>query len=71
MIRIGFDPVLEAQQRQRELLKEVEQYRLIREASAGKDSKARLSIEIPVRDRERNSLFRRQPARTFWRKNPA
>ena len=46
MIRIGFDPVLEAQQRQRELLKEVEQYRLIREASETKDSKARISLKF-------------------------
>ncbi len=46
MIRIGFDPMMEAQQRQRGLLKEVEQYRLIREASQAKDSKARLSFKF-------------------------
>ena len=46
MIRIGFDPMLEAQQRQRELIKEIEQYRLVREALQGKDSKARLSLKF-------------------------
>ena len=46
MIRIGFDPMMEAQQRQRELLKEIEQYRLIREASEATDSKARFSLKF-------------------------
>jgi hypothetical protein len=31
MIRIGFDPVLEAEQQHRELIKEVEQYRMVDE----------------------------------------
>ncbi len=46
MIRIGFDPMLEAQQRQRELLKEIEQYRLVREASQGSDTKAHLHLKL-------------------------
>jgi len=46
MIRIGFDPMLEAQQRQRELLKEVEQYRLIGQASEGRYLKTRISLKF-------------------------
>ena len=40
MIRIGFDPMLEAQQRQQEILKAVQQYRIADEASLGAQSKA-------------------------------
>ena len=32
MFRIGFDPILEVEQQHRELIKQIEQYRLAREA---------------------------------------
>jgi hypothetical protein len=35
MFRIGFDPVLESEQQHRELIKQVQMYRLAQEALAG------------------------------------
>ena len=54
MIRIGFDPVLEAEQQHRELIKQVEQYRLAQEAMAGYQIKAAQRCKAPCIDRERN-----------------
>ncbi len=41
MIRIGFDPLLEAEQQHRELIKQVEQYRLVNEVMSGFPPKVR------------------------------
>jgi hypothetical protein len=46
MIRIGFDPVLEAQQRQQEIIREVQQYRLADEISNGTQPKTRSGFKF-------------------------
>ena len=46
MIRIGFDPVLEAEQQHRELIKQVEQYRLAQETPSGSQPRVRSPLRI-------------------------
>jgi hypothetical protein len=48
MIRIGFDPMLEAEQQHRELIKQVEQYRLAQEAMASYHHKPRSGAKLLV-----------------------
>lgn len=49
MITIGFDPFLEAQQRQQELIRDVQQYRLEREISNGFKPKTPSGFKIVAR----------------------
>ena len=46
MIRIGFDPVLEAEQQHQELIKEVELYRMANALSNETGSKARIGFNF-------------------------
>ncbi len=46
MFRIGFDPILEVEQQHRELIKQVEQYRLAREAITCDQSKLSSGAKI-------------------------
>jgi hypothetical protein len=46
MIRIGFDPLFEAELHHRELIKQVEQYRLAQEAKSSSQPKVRSSARI-------------------------
>lgn len=46
MFRIGFDPVQEVEQQHRELIKQVEQYRLAQEANVGYQTRARSGARL-------------------------
>jgi len=46
MFRIGFDPILEAEQRHEEIMRDVERFNLIRQAEQCGRPKSRSSIKI-------------------------
>jgi hypothetical protein len=46
MIRIGFDPLFEAELQHRELIKQAEHYRLAQEAMAGYQNKPRSGAKL-------------------------
>jgi hypothetical protein len=46
MFQIGFDPVLESEQQHRELIKQVEMYRLVQEALAGYHPKPSSGVRL-------------------------
>ena len=46
MFRIGFDPLLEAEQQHKELIKQAEQYRLAQEANSASQNKSRSGTKI-------------------------
>jgi hypothetical protein len=48
MFRIGFDPILEVEQQHKELIKQVEHYRLAREAITSDQPKLRNGAKIIV-----------------------
>ncbi len=57
MIRIGFDPILEAQQRQQEIRKEVQGYRLAEEVSLEAKSQVLNGYKLIARFGKRLSVW--------------